>query len=91
VNSCPESVGASYDLSFSRCEFMRDFLRNSPSTGIDTCIENLTVLHGMFEWGNSQRIVAILPGVFGGPTAKLPSCQTDIGERSASFYLLGRQ
>jgi hypothetical protein len=56
---------------------MRDFLRNSPSTGIDTCIENLTVLHGTFEWGNSQRIVAILPGVFGGPTAKLPSCQTE--------------
>jgi hypothetical protein len=58
---------------------MRDFLRNSPSTVIDTCIENLTVLHGTFEWGNSQRIVAILPGVFGGSTAKLPSCQTDIG------------
>ena len=75
----PRSVATSGDLSFSMCDFTYDFTLNSPFTPMDSHIENLTVLYRTFEWGNSQRIIAILPGVFGGPTAKLPSCQTDIG------------
>ena len=76
----PRSVIASGDLSFSMCEFTYDFTLNSPFTLMDSHIENLTVLYRTFEWANSRRIIAILPGVFVGSTAKLPSCQTDIGE-----------
>jgi hypothetical protein len=35
--------------------------------------------------GEFAKITAILPGVFAGSTAKLPTCQTDIGGSQALF------